>query len=84
MTKHPEFDQMVALAERLRLELDSSDCKNLVGNQIIPGKRCQLNRSMQHFVEVYWREFEILRFFLDADLTAAPLGLIPFVCNPTG
>jgi len=23
MMKHPEFDQMVALAERLRLELDS-------------------------------------------------------------
>jgi len=25
MMKHPEFDQMVALAERLRLELDSSE-----------------------------------------------------------
>jgi hypothetical protein len=25
---------------------------------------------MQHFVEVYWREFEILRFFLDADLSS--------------
>jgi len=25
MMKHPEFDRMVALAERLRLELDSSD-----------------------------------------------------------
>lgn len=36
--KHPEFDQMVALAERLRLELDSSDRKNLVGSQIIPDK----------------------------------------------
>jgi hypothetical protein len=34
MMKHPEFDQMVALAERLRLELDSSDRKNLVGSQI--------------------------------------------------
>jgi hypothetical protein len=34
---------------------------------------CQLNRSMQHFVEVYWRGFEILRFFLDAGLIAAPL-----------
>ena len=33
MMKHPEFDQMVALAERLRLELDSSDRKNLVGSQ---------------------------------------------------
>ena len=38
MMKHPEFDQTVALAERLRLELDSSDCKNLVGSQIIPDK----------------------------------------------
>jgi hypothetical protein len=38
MMKHPEFDQMVALAERLRLELDSSDRKNLVGSQIIPDK----------------------------------------------
>ena len=27
---------MAALAERLRLELDSSDRKNLVGSQIIP------------------------------------------------
>jgi hypothetical protein len=36
--KHPEFDQMVALAERLRLELDSSDRKNLIGSQIIPDK----------------------------------------------
>ena len=38
MMKHPGFDQMVALAERLRLELDSSDRKNLVGSQIIPDK----------------------------------------------
>jgi hypothetical protein len=38
MMKHSEFDQMVALAERLRLELDSSDRKNLVGSQIIPDK----------------------------------------------
>src|ERR1700676_5009696 len=45
---------------------------------------CQLNRSMQHFAEVYWRGFEILRFFLDADLTAAPLGPDPFGCNPIG
>jgi hypothetical protein len=29
---------MVALAERLRLELDSSDRKNLVGRQITPDK----------------------------------------------
>jgi hypothetical protein len=30
---------MVALAERLGLELDSSDRKNLVGSQIIPDNR---------------------------------------------
>jgi hypothetical protein len=41
MVKHPEFDQMVALAERLRLELDSSDRKNLVGSQIVPDKSNQ-------------------------------------------
>jgi hypothetical protein len=41
MMKHPEFDQMVALAERLRLELDSYDRKNLVGSQIIPDKSNQ-------------------------------------------
>ena len=29
---------MVALAERLRLESDSSDRKNLVGSQIIPAR----------------------------------------------
>ena len=29
---------MVALAERLRLELDSSDRKNLVGSRITPDK----------------------------------------------
>ena len=28
----------------------------------VSGKACQLNRSTQHFVDVYWREFEILRF----------------------
>jgi len=39
---------MVALAERLRLELDSSDRKNLVGSQIIPDKLCRFKRSMQH------------------------------------
>jgi hypothetical protein len=39
---------MVALAERLRLELDSSDRKNLVGNQIIPDKSGGFNGSTQH------------------------------------
>ena len=35
---------MVALAERLRLELDSSDRKNLVGSQIIPDKSASVYR----------------------------------------
>jgi hypothetical protein len=48
MMKHPEFDQMVALAERLRLELDSSDRKNLIGSQIIPDKSGAFDMSMQH------------------------------------
>jgi hypothetical protein len=39
---------MVALAERLRLELDSSDRKNLVGSQIIPDKSGAFDGSMQH------------------------------------
>ncbi len=47
MMKHPEFDQMVALAERLRLELDSCDRKNLVGSQIIPDKSG--NRKLTHY-----------------------------------
>jgi hypothetical protein len=31
------------------------------------GFGCELNRSTQHFLEVYSQEFEILKFFLDAD-----------------
>src|ERR1700678_2057115 len=48
------------------------------------GNGCQLRRSTQHFVEVYSLEFGILKFFLDADLTAAPLGPDPLANNPTG
>lgn len=48
------------------------------------GKRCQLNRSLQHFLEVYSQEFEILKFFLDADLTAAPLCPDPLAYSRTG
>lgn len=47
--KHPEFDQMVALAERLRLELDSSDRKNLVGSQIIPDKSANRTSCSLYF-----------------------------------
>ena len=31
-----------------------------------------LNRSMQHLLAVYLPEFEIPKFFLDADLIAVP------------
>ena len=46
---------MVALAERLRLELDSSDRKNLVGSQIIPDKSG--TRKLEIYMDVYglWR-----------------------------
>ncbi len=49
-----------------------------------PGKHCQLNRSTQHFLEVYSQEFEILKFFLDADLIAAPLCPDPLAYSRTG
>ena len=48
------------------------------------GNGCQLRRSTQHFVEVYSLEFGILKFFLDADLTAAPLGPDPLAYSRTG
>src|SRR5271170_6340388 len=48
------------------------------------GKCCQLNRSTQHFLEVYSQEFEILKFCLDADLTAAPPCPDPLAYNQTG
>jgi hypothetical protein len=54
MMKHPEFDQMVALAERLRLELDSSDRKNLVGSQTIPDKSGGFNGSTQHSARTHF------------------------------
>jgi hypothetical protein len=36
-----------------------------------PGKSGGLNRSVQHLLGVYLPEFEIPKFFLDADLSAA-------------
>src|SRR5260370_27683103 len=50
----------------------------------LSGNACQLNRSTQHFLEVYSQEFEILEFFLDADLTAAPLCPDPLAYSRTG
>jgi hypothetical protein len=48
------------------------------------GYGCQLNRSTQHFLEVYSREFEILEFFLDADLAATLLCPDALGYNQTG
>ena len=50
----------------------------------VPDKRGQLNWSTQHFLEVYSQEFEILEFFLDADLAAALLCPDPLACSQTG
>ena len=44
MMKHPEFDR--GGCDRLRLELDSSDRKNLVGSQIIPDKSASVYLSL--------------------------------------
>ena len=48
------------------------------------GNRGRLRRSTQHLLEVYSQEFEILEFFLGADLTAAPLCPDPLAYSRTG
>jgi hypothetical protein len=55
-----------------------------LANRLVPDKRCQLNWWTQHFLGVYSQEFEILKFFWDADLTAAPLCPDPLAYNQTG
>src|ERR1700676_3910568 len=60
------------------------ECYPILRQWHMSGNPCQLNRSMQHFVEVYWRGFEILRFFLGAGLGATPLGPDPLGYSPTG
>lgn len=54
------------------------------GQAVIPDKSCQLKGSTQHFLEVYSPEFEILKFFWDADLTAALLCPDPLACSRIG
>src|SRR5271156_3771034 len=49
----------------------------------LSGNACQLNRSTQHFLEVYSREFEILMFFWAADLSAVLLCPDPLAYNRT-
>src|SRR6266404_7570797 len=51
---------------------------------LFPYIGCQLNRSTQHFLEAYSQEFEILKFFLDAGLIAAPLCPDPLAYSRTG
>src|ERR1700694_1358295 len=69
----------------LRFCFELSECahRNVGAGTQVTGNPCRLNRSTQHSVEVYWRGFEILRFFLDADLIAAPLRPGPLGCSPT-
>src|SRR5277367_2187010 len=69
----------------LRITPDKSrkrTCSGLVLH--LSGKRCQLNRSTQHFLEVYSQEFESLGFFLVVDLSAALLCPVPTVYSRTG
>jgi hypothetical protein len=50
----------------------------------LSGNACQLNRSTQHFLEVYSQESEILKSFLSVDLGAAPLCPDPLAYSQTG
>src|SRR5579872_4262158 len=71
MMKHPEFYQMVALAERLRLELDSSDRKNLVGSQIIPDK--SFWRADAPHIAFTWGAFNFSAHFHSRNKPITPL-----------
>jgi hypothetical protein len=48
------------------------------------GKCCQLRRSTQNFVEIYSQEFGILKFFWDADSSAARPGRAALASSQTG
>jgi pSer/pThr/pTyr-binding forkhead associated (FHA) protein len=65
-------DELIIGEYRLRFFEDSA-ARNMVTYGTTQLPRCQLNRSTQHFLEAYSQEFEILEFFLDVDLSAAPL-----------
>jgi hypothetical protein len=54
-----------------------------IGNSLTPDNSCQLNRSTQHFLEVYSQEFEVLKFFWDADLIVGPLYPDPLAYSRT-
>src|SRR5580658_1299691 len=70
----------------LRSECGSAFKKRLTEPALLEmsGLRCRLRRSTQHFLEVYSQEFEILKFFWDAGLSAAPLCPDPLANSQTG
>ena len=67
---------MVALAERLRLELDSSDRENLVGSQIIPDKSLpDISNNVgpvKHFLGTLLHSLK--RVFSSASFGVFPIG----------
>src|SRR5271155_4896776 len=64
------YSALLAVSKR-KLRGSSPLLRRIIAN--IPDKSCQLNRSTQHFLEVYSQEFESLGFFLVVDLSAALL-----------
>jgi hypothetical protein len=62
---------------RDRINTPSGPISNFKGStcagRIPPDKRGGLNGSVQHLLAVYLPEFEIPKFFLDADLSAVRL-----------
>ena len=69
-----------------RLDTNAFGCRPLgcVKNTPTFESACQLNRSTQHFLEVYSQESEILKSFLGVDLGAAPLCPDPLAYSQTG
>jgi hypothetical protein len=71
-----------AMSDLCRACFQAPDVGSIIASKIrsvissVPGsgKRCQLNRSTQHFVEVYSQESRILASFWDVDSSAARPG----------
>jgi len=70
---------MVALAERLRLKLDSSDRKNMVGSQIIPDKG---NRKLTHYLGAGGSSCKVGRIRLEHGGYLVTFGLTPGPSTP--
>src|SRR5208282_640226 len=61
------------LSRAVFLDMAAPILAQFVQSGLRPGKRGGLNRSTQHFLEVYSQESENLRFVVGADLSAALL-----------